>query len=211
MKTLVVGCDASGKSTLVRGIHAHHGDVLVESGHSSEALAFKTAHMHDCIGADFIDEREAFYLQLEAREQPRTASITGNFVTTQSTLVTRLAHSVMRTCISEPGAPDDAIIVHWLNDEQQSGTRIPDNIILTRADPSVIRERMTARQQSGMPGEEFWGFNSPFFLERYQLRWENMLASLGEIGITCAALDTSHIQPAELLAHYRQVRPDINM
>jgi GTPase SAR1 family protein len=191
MKTLVVGCDASGKSTMVRRLCSQFGSTSIESSRSPAALTFKTAHARQPIDAAFIDERETFYLQLEAEEQPKTLSLTGDIVTTNATLVTRLSHAVMRTCIGAPGLEDPAIITLWQDDERSFGTPLPDNIILTRAEPDTIRERMLARQDSGTAGEDFWGFNSPFFLERYQERWESILPNLGALGICCSEMDTS--------------------
>ncbi|HSX17005.1 MAG TPA: hypothetical protein VLH86_02790 [Patescibacteria group bacterium] len=208
MKTLVVGCDASGKSTIARRICERYGDTPVESSRSAQAVEFKAKNERRYMSAAFIDEREAFYLQLEAQEQPRTTSLGGNVVTTNSTLVTRLSHAVMRACIGEPYLRDEEIIPLWLDDERRLGTPLPDAVILARAEPDVIRGRMLARQKSGMQGEDFWGFNSPFFLERYQQRWEGMVASLGSIGVPCLELDTSFTQPddAGLLVHYDALR-----
>lgn len=191
MKTLVVGCDASGKSTLVRRLCSQFGSTPIESSRSTAALTFKAAHARQPIDTAFIDQREAFYLQLEAEEQPKTLSLTGDIVTTNATLVTRLSHTVMRACIGAPSLEDAAIITQWQDDERSFGAPLPDRIMLTRAEPDIIRERMLARQDSGMTGEDFWGFNSPFFLERYQERWEDILPNLGALGIDCSVLDTS--------------------
>ncbi len=190
MKTLVVGCDASGKSTLVRRL-CSQGSTPIESSRSPAALAFKAAHARQPIDAPFIDQREAFYLQLEAEEQPKTLSFTGDIVTTNATLVTRLSHAVMRTCIALPSLNNVDIISRWQNDERSFGTPLPDRIMLTRAEPDLIRERMLARQDTGAVGEDFWGFNSPFFLERYQERWEDILPNLVALGIDCSEIDTS--------------------
>lgn len=44
MKTLVVGCDASGKSSMLEGIQEQWGDHYVESTRSKEATTFRKAN-----------------------------------------------------------------------------------------------------------------------------------------------------------------------
>lgn len=213
MKTLVVGSDATGKSTIVRTIREAYGCAPIESSRSIEALAFRASHLKTPIDRTFLDIREQFYLLLEAVDQPKTLKIKGDIVTTNSTLTTRLSHAVMRTCIGEPAADDDTLIAQWQNDEQRFGTPLPDNIILTRAEPDIIRQRIIARQQAGARDEDFWGFNAPFYLERYQSRWEGILPALGNLGIHCTTIDTSYRRPDEPLVlpqlrHQNVQRPD---
>lgn len=208
MKTLVVGCDASGKSTLLAGIHQRYGDTIRESTRSEAGLAFKRANIDRHIDGSFIAEREAFYLDIERQERDIGRNYS-DIATTNATLVTRLSHDVMRRCIGLAGYDDEEIISRWFDDEEGAGTPRPDIIACTYAPFATIRARIVERQQAGMQGERFWGFNSPFFLERYQERWRRIMPALAERGIRYATFDTVAEAPEQIIERYAAVRREI--
>lgn len=205
MRTLVIGCDASGKSTLLAGIHQQYGDIVRESTHSAEALAFKQANANRYIDADFIAEREAFYLQIEQQERDAT-KYTTDIATTNATLVTRVSHDVMRRCIGGEGLGDSEIIARWIEDEQGSDIAKPDIIAYTHASFETIYARIIERQNAGMREERFWGFNSPLFLEAYQERWRTLILPLAQLGFRCVSIDTDKLTRENMLESYRLAR-----
>lgn len=208
MKTLVVGCDASGKSTLLAGIHRRYGDAIRESTRSDVGLAFKRANIDRRIDGSFIDEREAFYLDIERQERD-IARDYPDIATTNATLITRLSHDVMRRCIGLAGYDDEDIISRWFDDEEDAGTPRPDIIAFTYAPFATICARIVERQQAGMQDERFWGFNSPFFLERYQERWRRLMPALGECGLCYVTFDTAIETPEQIMTGYATVRHEI--
>lgn len=208
MNTLVVGCDGSGKSTLLAGIHQRYGDTIRESTRSEVGLVFKRATIGRLIDDGFIDEREAFYLDIERQEREARRDIR-DIATTNATLVTRLSHDVMRRCIGVVGVDDDEIISRWLEDENDSGLARPDIVACTYASHATIRARIIERQRAGMRDERFWGFNAPFFLERYQERWQRLMPALAKSGLRYIALDTDAATPTQVMDQYAALRHEI--
>lgn len=207
MRTLVVGCDASGKSTLLDTVHRSYGDVVIESTSTDESRAFKRASLNRLVDMDFIDEREQLYMGLaKASLQFVHSNEIEDFVSTDGALVTRLSHAVMRRCIGGASLAPDAIVADWLNDEAESGVRLPDIIALTHAPFSTIVDRISQRQQSGQKDEKFWGFNSPLFLNHYQEAWKSTLSALARAGFTCLAFDTTLRNPADIINEYDVAR-----
>ena len=205
MKTLVMGCDASGKSTLVRAIYEKYGDYTVESSTAVEALAFKQANTGRVIDAPFINDREAFYLSLERAEQQAQASIKGNLITTNSLLITLLSHGAMRQCIGEPYTATHTIVDQWLNDETKNGV-VPDIIVHVFAADAIIGQRIRERQRSGVVGEEFWGFNSPFFLSHYQRKLGKAADILALRGLNVLSVDTGQCKADFTFRQYAKFR-----
>lgn len=205
MKTLVVGCDASGKSTILDGIQKEWGDSLGESTSSAEATIFREANYSRTIDAEYIDQREALYLKLSHQALLVTNSIP-NVVTSDSSLVTRVSHSVMRSVITEPFADNGSVVSAWQNDERSIDANPVDIFVLTHADTSVIRDRMIQRQQAGDKFEHFWGFNSQVFLEAYQQRWKSIIHDLARTSYSCILLDTGTTSPEECINRYGALR-----
>jgi len=79
-------------------------------------------------------------------------------------------------------------------------------IVLTHAPFQEITRRIIDRQHAGMKDERFWGFNSPFFLERYQARWLEIAQSIAQAGLYCVAIDTAQHTPTETLSIYETLR-----
>lgn len=60
------------------------------------------------------------------------------------------------------------------------------------APDEVIIQRIKKRQLKGREEEKFWGFNSPFFLARYQEIWHTVVDKLAKEAIAdCITIDTS--------------------
>lgn len=210
MKTLVVGCDASGKSSMLEGIQDQWGDHYVESTRSEEATTFRKANHTRVIDADYIAQRENLYLGLSHQGLLQMKSVEGDYVTSDSSLVTRLSHSVMRQVISEPHLNSEQIINAWQEDEAKVGAKSPDLFVLTYADFSVIRKRMEDRQVNDQ-FEHYWGFNAPLFLEAYQERWKEMMSNLSSAAFNCISLDTSEKTKDECVAQYSAIRQDLHL
>ena len=206
MRTLVLGCDASGKSTLLNSIQKNYGDHLVESTSTPESRAFKLASLDTPVDEEYIGRRETLYLKLSRDILSRASSSGVSYVSTDATLVTRVSHDVMRRAISLPGRNNIDLVRAWQSDEQELSIGAPDIIAFMHAPFGVIKQRISARQQNGQPEEKFWGFNSPFFLEAYQERWLDMTADLGRLGFRCLTLDSSLVSPEDQLAAYDEVR-----
>jgi thymidylate kinase len=130
----------------------------------------------------------------------------GNVVTTDASLVTRLSHNAMRGIIGAKSLNDEEIINEWQNDEKLVNAASPDIIVFTYAPFTVIRNRISERQQAGRFEEKFWGFNSPYFLESYQERWHAMIQKLSDAAFTCLSIDTTKTTPTESIEKYDIIR-----
>jgi thymidylate kinase len=206
MRTLIVGADATGKSTLARGIQRRYSDTIMGSTRSEEVLQFKRNNFTRAIDADFIDERERFFLRVERDELSRLNQLVGDVCVTISSLATRLAHNVMRQCVGAPSLSNEEVIARWLEDEAAVGVRPPDIIVLVHAPIETIRQRIVKRQEAGKQQEEFVGFNALSFLEQYQLGWLQLVDHLQKSGFACVAIDTSEKSIGEVLTEYGKLR-----
>lgn len=212
MRTLVVGCDASGKSTFLEAVSSRFGDSLVESTSTEESRAFKLASMDRPVDVDYINERERLYLKL-TREALDGVVHRGHkdFIGTDATLVTRLSHAVMRQCISGPAVDIESIIEDWVRDEEGGPVDSPDIIVLTHAPFELIKNRIESRQQAGQSEEKFWGFNSPFFLKEYQAAWGSTIRSLARVGFSCLEFDTSVTSTDAMMRDYELKRNTVDI
>ena len=206
MRTLVVGCDASGKSTLLSDVAKNYNDIVVESTSTDESRKFKRANLDKPITEDFIEQRKKMYLSLTSDLLSDKEIWNKDFIGTDATLVTRLSHDVMRRCIGLEGNSNANIIDDWQKDEDAIDATLPDIIVFTKAPFETIRNRISLRQQSGLTEEKFWGFNSPFFLNSYQERWKTVISDLGAAGFSCLELDTVLSSRNESLNKYDKIR-----
>lgn len=206
LKTLVLGCDASGKSTFLDGVRETYGDTLGEMSRSEEAQTFKKNSLTRLVDPEFINQRESMYLRLTHQALINMHKSGDNIITTDSSLVTRLSHNVMRDVIGAKSLDDERIIEEWQKDEMIADVSSPDIIVFTHAPFTVIRNRIIERQKAGRKDEVFWGFNSPFFLESYQERWHKMVQKLSETAFTCLSIDTTKNSPEESIEFYDQIR-----
>lgn len=206
MRTLVLGCDASGKSSMMEGISGMYGDVAIEATSTPKSRQFKVDNLSTLVDEGFIAARESLYLELGQAVMNEFKDSSQDVLTTSATLVTRVSHDVMRRCVSLPGVSDKEIITTWLNDEARADATMPDIIVHTHAPFEVIHGRISDRQQQGKKEEKFWGFNSPFFLDAYQQRWHKVVAHLSAAGMRCLSIDTSKRSIDESLSMYADLR-----
>lgn len=210
MRTLVVGCDASGKSTMLEGVVREHDDHLIESTATPVSRKFKLDHLSTLVDVDFIAAREALYLGLTNNTLSDDKLRDRSFVGTDASLVTRLSHDVMRGCIGMKQMANQEIIETWHEDESDLGIELPNIIVFTHAPFGSIRNRIRSRQKAGRHEEKFWGFNSPFFLESYQNRWKEMVHDLAITGFCCVEIDTSVHSPETAMSLYSDVRRSLD-
>lgn len=205
METLVVGCDASGKSTFCEAVQLTWGDTMAESTRSEEASRFKREHHRSVIDAELIDERERLYLKLSHQALIQAQTIEGNYISSDSSLVTRLSHSAMRQVITEPYLTNEEVIEAWQSDLEAAQSTPPDILVHTHADAPVLLSRMRQRQATDSL-EHFWGFNSPLFLDVYQKRWKEVIGILSHTSLDCVSLDTGTTSIEKCLVQYGEAR-----
>lgn len=206
----MVGCDASGKTTMLHKISESYGDIAIESTKSAEAIEFKRANFNRIIDMTFVDERESLYLSLGQKVMRQTKQMemdSKSTVSSDATLVTRLSHGIMRTLIGNRAYSNEAVITLWREDEEKQGITMPDIILLTSPPFEVIKERIIERQKSGQKYEAFEGFNSLEFLKAYYDGWLSLLPTINQIGASSIIIDTSITTPQESLEIYAQCRP----
>jgi thymidylate kinase len=208
MKTLVVGCDASGKSTLINAISRTYGDTFTESTQSKEAREFKLKYHNTPLSTRIIDEREQMYLKLSALSHKAELQIResgSNIVTSDCSLVTRLSHGVMREVMFGKKISDDEIIGRWCDDEAVISMP-PDLGVLASPPFRTILDRIRARQSAGDQLESFRGFNSVEFLDAYNRRWKSVFPELVSIIPATMIIDTSVYSPEEAVGQYDEIR-----
>jgi len=201
--SLVLGVDGSGKSTFLNGLSERFGMAVLEPTSTPEAKAFKAAHIETPVDGRLIDQRERIFLDLNRQFDERVGAEldTGQDVaTTGNGLVTLVSHGLMRVIVGERGPKEiDDAVLRWM----ESDALKPDHVALVHAPDEVIRERIQERQQAGDQTERFWGFNSPYFLSRYQETWHGVLDTLAqETVIQCVTLDSSQLNPNEMIDVY---------
>lgn len=215
--TLILGRDASGKSTLLNGIQEKYGDSLTEAATTKPVRSFKRRHLETVVDLGFVDARERLYLglclsrsSLKARSE---ALLRGNVTTTSDSLVTRVSHQVMRSIVSEHESfSAERAVDQWQDDIIRTSSRAPDLIAMTYVPCEVANSRMRERQEAGMVEERFWGFNSPFFLERYQTALVDTLRCIGSEGLaTTVCIDTSDRTISETLDAYSDAREQVSL
>lgn len=201
--TLVVGVDGSGKTTFLNGLARQNETRILEPSTTPEAKAFKDQHLQVVIDADLIDKREQLYLGLNREFDHRISAQQEagyDVATSGSELITKVSHGLMRIIIRAQATPIDDIVRTWLSSED---SLLPDEVVFVHASDKVLRQRIERRQSRGIDGEKFWGFNSPYFLSRYQETWHQVIDTLAkEATMRCVSLDNSWQPPAMTLASY---------
>lgn len=197
---LVIGIDGSGKSTLLDGLSHIDKVVTMEPTSSRAAREFKSRSTSLDVTPEFIAERRAIYLDLnrELNQEINTTLERGSLVvTTGSTLVTLVSHSLMSEIVSGSNEEVSRAVNHWVHDNEALK---PDQIVFLHAPYDVIRQRIETRQLKGQTDEKFWGFNSPYFLSRYQETWHKVIGDLIENSeINCISLSSSDLTPSQML------------
>ncbi len=203
MEVLTIGIDASGKSTFLDGLTERFNFTVIEPTSSDQARSFKRRTIDSALSDEIITAREELYLDLNnvhAGLVNAAIKAGSRVATTGSSLVTRLSHAVMRqTTTIESDARHHIRVVR----NELSQTDLPDTLCFTHAPFSVIRDRITGRQAAGNTLERFWGFNSLFFLDRYQDAWHEAAEVIqAETDIECITFDTSTASPDEMLDEF---------
>ena len=199
---LVLGVDASGKSTFLKGLKNTLGFSVLEPTSSPEAKAFKAAHLDESLDLDLINERQRLFNDLnvsfdqkiaEERERSKVAA-------TGSSLVTNLSHAVMRRVIREDSPSNLQVINEW----EDSDSLRPDQVVLMHAPIDVIRRRIVHRQRTGVVGEKLIGFNSLYFLQHYQEALEETVTAISS-DYSTASFDSSVSFPKSILDSYTKL------
>lgn len=209
MRSLAVGCDASGKSTFIEAVHGRFGDVYAESTRSDLAVQFKEKYFGRAIDEEYVDARESLYLELSRcslLHEQMLEEDGRNVITSDSGLVTRISHSVMREVRFGRSTSDDEVIGRWSEEEKMTIGTTPDIAVLTAPPFQVIVDRIKTRQAAGDCHEAFMGFNSLDFLEAYHARWNVVFPQLLEVIPRLLIIDTSIISVSESLEAYAESR-----
>lgn len=207
---LVVGIDASGKSTFTDGLALRFGYTVLEPTSTPEARDFKAQTIDTPITMPLVAQREAIYAGLNDGFGQAISRILANgspVASTGNLLVTKLSHAVMKQVVSEHAKPSDHLrpVYDWVAEPYNH----PDRFCFTHAPFKAIRQRISERQQAGDALERFWGFNSIYFLGRYQDAWHEAIEIIGnETDIGCLSMDTSQLTPEEMLARFNSLPAD---
>ena len=163
---LTLGIDGSGKSTFMNGLNTQLGYAVLEPTSSPEAKRFKAAHLGKPIDLAYIQERQQLFTGLNEQfdEHIREALAEGDVAASGTTLVTNISHAVMRQIVTGREYSTEAIVNTWT----ESGSLQPDTVVLTYAAMDTIEDRLVERDKAGIVGEKLLGFNSLYFLARYQ-------------------------------------------
>jgi thymidylate kinase len=163
---LVLGVDASGKSTFLKGLHDRLGFTVLEPTSSPEAKAFKAEHMDEPLDIDLVKKRQRLFndLNISFDQKIIEKNEYNNVAATSSSLITNVSHAVMRRVVGDEAISISQVIDEW----NESTSAKPDQVVLMRAPIDTIRQRILNRQKAGMVGEKLVGFNSLFFLRYYQ-------------------------------------------
>ncbi|HIA91689.1 TPA: hypothetical protein EYO12_01055 [Candidatus Saccharibacteria bacterium] len=201
-RLLVLGVDGSGKSTWL-GALATIGYEILEPTSSSRAREFRKRTATQVLDAEMIAEREDIYIDLNSdfKNLAEAKYSEGRKIATSGgELVTRVSHAVMRqTITSELSHRHHLDVAHkWI----EAADQLPDSINLVHAPFSVISQRIAERQKTDT-FENFWGFNSLVFLERYQRAWHEIISILEiETDVSCTKFDTDELTSAEMLSKF---------
>ncbi len=201
--TLVVGVDGSGKSTFLDGLTTELGIESLEQTGSPEVRQFRKDNIETMIDSEFVDTRERLFENLNGDfDEIISQRLTGGYdvACAGTTLVTAVSHGVMRRIVDpQTENPVDYAIGKWQRDCRVR----PSTIALIHAPKEVICARIMARQAAGDETERFWGFNSPFFLERYQEAWYEAVRYIGEkTSVQCIELDSSQLDTPQMIERF---------
>lgn len=208
---LFLGADGSGKSTGIEltqaSLDPFTSVAVLEQTKSPALRAFKRKALSRHVDAAFINERE----ELFERSNHGFASLIGEARSTHEVtlldghpLITAVSHDLMREIIGAPGS-----LERHRNPEKlatdMSATIMPTTVVYFHVDEDTRRERITSRED---PSESLWGFNAPFFLNRYQgALLESARATCCYAGITLIELDTGLLGHEEVTQSITEMIP----
>lgn len=202
--TLVLGVDGSGKTTFLNGLSRRTGITAYEPTNYPEVGLYNSIHKDDPIDEELIKNREKLFLRLNDRldaEIKFGLRLGVDAAMTGGSLATLVSHGLMRAVIGAREARSvDVAVDNWL----EGGALMPDQMVLVYAPDEVIRKRNEERRHGGSSTtERLWGFNSPFFLSRYQEALHELTDRLARDGVAkCIRLDSSKLMPDEMLDAY---------
>lgn len=194
---------------MLEAVRGRFGDTVGESSTSEKARDFKRRNFGREIDAEFIDEREALYLELSSVALARMdvlQNLGKDVITSDSSLVTRLSHNVMREVRLGKPLDVDKVVSDWRTDESVVGAAPPDMLVLACPPFSVVQERIEARQRAGDKLESFVGFNSLDFLHAYRDGWRRVLPTLLDHIPVALEIDSSVTSVTESVEMYSEAR-----
>ena len=206
--SLVLGVDGSGKTTFMRAASDLNSATVLEPTANQKAKEFKQTFFDHPITPELVDRREQLFTELNRDFDVKVndALESTHVLTSGSLLVTRLSHFAMREVISIPQSISvTGIVDEWLT----TNTRIPERVVYLHAPTKTIQGRLLAREMSGDTRERPFGYNSPFFLDRYNKVLGSAFSYLYDINPSCVAIyDTSLMPTAEIIDDFLSKRID---
>ncbi len=190
--TLVIGVDGSGKSAFLKCMSQLDNIVTLEPTDTTEAKEFKQKSLNEIIDENFINQHNELFLRLNKEFDQKTfekRNMGIDVAISGGVLITFVAHSLMRNIINKKSESVDETVTKWVESDDFIK---PDELVFLYAPDEVIIQRIKKRQLKGREEEKFWGFNSPFFLARYQEIWHTVVDKLAKEAIAdCITIDTS--------------------
>lgn len=197
---LIAGMDGVGKSTLIKELKNELPERIVDSEPTSSHLVkkFREKNFNRHIDVNFVEKRKEFFLGIQRETDEKLNGFLkskANIVATSgSTLVTHIAHTAMFGVLGK-----NVDLQTELSKWQESSDLKPSRIILLCADLSTSLKRLNDRVNSGNQHEIPWGFNSPYYLARYQEYWTqavNIISDTSQIYVD--RIDTGDMLPEEI-------------
>jgi len=200
--SLVLGVDGSGKTSFMNGVAEATGATVLEVASSQKLSDFKHATFDEPITPELVDAREQLFegLNHEFDAHVQEALKRSDVLTSGSLLVTRLSHLAMRETIARP-APTTVvdIVEEWLDGAEL----VPDTVVHLHAPADVIRARLLKRELRGDVHERPRGYNSLFFLARYEKALQSATSYLANTGIVKTFdYDSSRGTSADKVSNY---------
>lgn len=201
---LVLGVDGVGKSTFLNGLHDRLDFNIIEPTTTAEARDFKARNLGTVVTSEFIDQRRSLYMGISKNSDSEILQMTSDakVATTGCSLVTIVSHDLMSKIVDPSLELEyEKMLLRW----KATSLLLPECVVLIHAPQNVINRRIMERQQDGQTGEGFWGFNSPHFLASYQMALRNMVDVIAQNkSIACLDLDSSVLEPEEMLDHFER-------
>ena len=174
---LVLGIDASGKTTFLHNLPSSLGFTIFEPAESKTAQKFREDTFRLDITPELIEKRRNMFLELNIEYEKNILSDI-NFgkrvATSGGSLVTNISHDVMFNYVNGTPQDVDVAVKNWLNDKTLAK---PGTVIFLHADESIIKERNDIRAAQDILETQI-GFYSPESLSLYQKAWSDVVKIL---------------------------------